>query len=178
MGYERLSDMLVARVIPSLQARVVKHGQRFVRFGLVGVVGVLVNTALLYLGAALAHLPAVLAAGLATELTILGNFVLNDRWTFRDVHTRKPRLQRMAVYNSIALGGMLISLGVFVLLMHLLRIHYLLANLGGIAVVTMWNYAVNARITWRTTVTIARSDTSESLALHPAAGTEHSAPNL
>jgi dolichol-phosphate mannosyltransferase len=178
MGYEQLAEMLVARVIPFLQARVVKHGQRFVRFGVVGIAGVLVNTALLYLGATLARLPAVLAAGLATELTILGNFVLNDRWTFRDVHTRRPRLQRMAAYNGIALGGMLISLGVFVLLMHLLRIHYLLANLGGIAVATVWNYAVNARITWRTTVTIARANTSESLALDPTTGIEYSASNL
>jgi dolichol-phosphate mannosyltransferase len=178
MDAEQLTARSVARVMPFLHAQVGKHGQRFVRFGVVGVAGVLVNTALLYLGATLARLPAVLAAGFATELTILGNFVLNDRWTFRDVHTGRPRLQRMAAYNGIALGGMLISLGVFLLLMHLLRIHYLLANLGGIAVATVWNYAVNARITWRTTITIARANTLESLALDPTTGSEHSALNL
>ena len=165
MIYEQLFHKMIVRIIRTMRSGTVQHGRRFIRFGLVGAAGVVVNTALLYLGAAVARLPAVLAAGLATELTILGNFALNDRWTFCDVRAHRSRLHRLAAYNGIALGGMVISLGMFVLLMHLLRINYLLANLGGIAVATLWNYAVNARFTWRTTMAITVSEAPEVPAL-------------
>jgi dolichol-phosphate mannosyltransferase len=148
MDYERYLGRLVPQAIRSVRYRVIQHSGRFVRFGLVGAAGVLVNMILLYFGVALARLPALVAAGIVTELTILGNFVLNDRWTFRDRRTHRPGLHRMATYNGIALGGMLISLAVLATLTHFLGVHYLVANLFGIGAATLWNYIINARFTW------------------------------
>jgi dolichol-phosphate mannosyltransferase len=125
------------------------HGPRLVRFGLVGASGVLVNIALLYGLVELARLNHLLAAALATEAAILSNFALNHRWTFRRAPATLPWLQRVARYQVIALGGLLISVGVLAALTHWLRLHYLTANLVGIGAGLVWNYSANLCFTWR-----------------------------
>jgi dolichol-phosphate mannosyltransferase len=124
------------------------HLGRFVRFGVVGISGVLVNSAILFVLVEKGHLPSLAAAAIATEVAIISNFCLNDLWTFRDARHARSWLWRLARYNAIALGGLCISLAVLGTLTTLLGIHYLLANLVGIVAATVWNYVVNARLTW------------------------------
>jgi putative flippase GtrA len=124
------------------------HGRRFVRFGLVGGVGAVLNTALLYLLVHFGRWSYVPAAAVATETAILSNFVLNDRWTFHDARGRSPWPRRVARYNVVALGGLVVSLVALALLTATLHLHYLVANLMAIGVATLWNYTVNARFTW------------------------------
>ncbi len=124
------------------------NGRRFVRFGLVGGVGAVLNTALLYLLVHFGRWSYVPAAAVATETAILSNFVLNDRWTFHDARGRSPWPRRVARYNVVALGGLVVSLVALALLTATLHLHYLVANLMAIGVATLWNYTVNARFTW------------------------------
>ncbi len=124
------------------------HGRRFVRFGLVGGGGAVLNTALLYLLVHFGRWAYVPAAAVATEAAILSNFVFNDRWTFHDARGRSPWTGRLARYNVIALGGLVVSLVVLALLTATFHLHYLVANLMAIGGATLWNYTVNARFTW------------------------------
>lgn len=125
------------------------HGRRFVRFGLVGLSGAAINMVLLYVLVDAAHLHHLVAAALATETAIVSNFVCNDRWTFHDARDHSSRLARLWRYNAVALGGLAISLVVIAVLTERAGVHYLLANLVAIAAATVWNYGVNARVTWR-----------------------------
>ena len=127
------------------------HARRFARFGLVGAVGAVVNMAILYLlvqHGGWNHMP---AAVVATEIAILSNFVLNDCWTFRDVASPYTWLARLLRYNAIAGGGALISLVVLAVLTLAAGMQYLLANLVAIGAGTVWNYAINSRLTWTIT---------------------------
>jgi len=126
----------------------VTHGSRFTRFGVVGILGIGVNTALLYVLSQVVGLDHLLAAALATEVTILFNFALNDRWTFRDAPATLSWIRRAARYNAIALAGLGISLAVFAVLMGELGLYYLGANLVAVGAATVWNYTINARFTW------------------------------
>jgi dolichol-phosphate mannosyltransferase len=130
--------------------RLGQHGPRAARFSAVGIVGVGINTAVLYLLVAFGGWNHLAAAAVSTETAILCNFLLNDRWTFRGAGSRHSRPQRLLRYNAIALGGLCISLGVLAALTLLLGMHYLVANLIAIGAATVWNYVVNARITWHT----------------------------
>jgi dolichol-phosphate mannosyltransferase len=121
---------------------------RPLRFGLVGLSGVIVNTAVLW---ALVHgalLPVLPASALATEASILSNFLLNDSWTFGAAR-RGPRWLRLLRFNGVALGGMLITAAVLGLLLRLLPIGLISANLVAVAAATAWNYVANTRWTWR-----------------------------
>lgn len=125
-----------------------RHGPRIARFGVVGVLGVGVNTVVLYLLVAFGGWNHLAAATVSTEAAILSNFVLNDRWTFRGAGSRHSWPQRLLRYNAIALGGLCISLAVLALLTLRFGLHYLVANLIAIGAATVWNYAVNTQITW------------------------------
>lgn len=62
---------------------VARHALRLTRFVLVGGCGVLVNTGVLFCLVAVLGWHQLPAAAVATEIAIISNFILNDRWTFR-----------------------------------------------------------------------------------------------
>ncbi len=118
---------------------------RFVKFALVGALGVLVNTALLltlhgYLGLAL-----IPASALAVEVAIIHNFFWNNHWTFGE---RGASLIRWAKFNLVSLVGLAITTGTLYALVDRLSIHYLVANLIGIGLATIWNFSLNSAWTW------------------------------
>lgn len=121
---------------------------RGVRFGLVGLSGVGVNTVALWALAVGLGLPTVVASLLATEAAIISNFLLNDRWTFRSAAHRHAFGQRLLRYHSVAAGGMAISVGALAALTAHTSLPLLIANLLAIGAATAWNYVVNSRLTW------------------------------
>ena len=124
--------------------------RRIIRFGLVGVTGVLVNTTLLYLLTEIGGMNYVMAGVFATEVAIINNFSLNDRWTFGDVRPLNPWYRRALRYNSVALFGLFVSVVVLAGLTYLVGMHYLLANLFAIGAGTLSNYTGSYYFTWST----------------------------
>jgi putative flippase GtrA len=128
--------------------RVTRHVRRMVKFGAVGGSGVLVNMALLYLLAEGGGMNHVVAVALATEVAILWNFTLNDRWTFSDAETAVPWRWRVLRYNSVALFGLAISVCTLAGLTYWFGLHYLVADLFAIGAGTLWNYTGSCYFTW------------------------------
>jgi len=115
------------------------------RFGSVGLSGAAINLAALRLFHGLLGWTLPLSIGLASEVSILSNFVANDRWTFghRDVSPR-----RLARFNLASLGGIAIAASITLVLAHA-GWPYLVADLAGIGVTAGCNFAVSAQWTWR-----------------------------
>jgi dolichol-phosphate mannosyltransferase len=122
---------------------------RFIRFGVVGCLGTLVNMIILYLLVHYGGWNQLAAAVVATEGAIGFNFVMNDSWTFRQPVRRHSWISRAWRYNIIAISGAAISLTVLCVLTYIGDVHYLVANLTGIAAATVWNYFLNMSLTWR-----------------------------
>lgn len=135
---------------------------RFLRFSLVGFSGVFVDMALLYLLSD----PSTLGWGLtrskiiAAEMAIINNFLWNDLWTFGDIssHQRgwRKRLKRLLKFNLICLVGLILNVLLLNLLFNFLGFAYLpygryIANLIAIAAVTIWNFWINLKLSWRVT---------------------------
>lgn len=139
-----------ARLHLSRDARLGRHARRFLRFGMVGGSGVLVNNALLLGLVEVLHVAPIPASIVATECAILSNFVLNDRWTFADARraSSRPWYRRLLSYNLLTLGGLVLNVGAIALLHGVAGMHYLVANLVGIAIGTLWNYGSNHKLTW------------------------------
>jgi dolichol-phosphate mannosyltransferase len=123
---------------------------RFGKFCLVGTGGVLVNEGLLWILRQFVGLPLALASAIGIETSIVTNFIFNDYFTFRDRHLQgtKPFLKRLLKFNLVSLAGLGLNIGILLLLTHVFSVHYLLANLCGIVLATLWNYLVNLRCTW------------------------------
>ena len=124
--------------------------RRFLRFILVGCCGVLLNTIILYLLVEEGGFEPLLAAAFATEVVILSNFFLNDRWTFRHERglSHLPFWRRATRYNLVAAVGLLFSLATLALLTMVYGMNYLAANLVAIGIATTWNYLVSSRYAW------------------------------
>ena len=127
--------------------------QRFAKYCLVGVSGVLVNMIVLALltEAGMAYL---LAGVLAVETAIVTNFLLHEWWSFADHAQRHsgiiPRVLRFLKFNLFCAGGAGIALMILWLLTEYGGLPYLLSNFVGIIVATVWNYGMNANLTWET----------------------------
>lgn len=115
------------------------------RFVLIGLAGVGVNQLGLYLLHGKLGLGLLWASALATETAILSNYLGNELFTF---HLRRLHLGRLLRFNSIALGGLVLTVSTLWVLQQLTPWHYLVDNLLAIAAGSMWNFAFNFRWTW------------------------------
>ena len=130
---------------------------RFARFAAVGLSGVVIDMALLY---ALSD-PHALGWGLtrskliAAEVAIVNNFIWNDAWTFGDLaadqHGAWQKAKRFCKFNIVCLLGLALNIGLLNLQFNLLGMNRYLANAIAIALVTMWNFWLNMKLSWRST---------------------------
>lgn len=146
-------DALVMIQFAALLLDKLLHGyvpMRFVAFGLVGALGMVVNLAALWLGrkAGLQFFPAEI---LATILAMLFNFQLNNRLTYRTHRLRGARLARGLVLFMLVCGlGAVANVGVATALFSHSAHNGLAAATIGAAIGVVWNYAVSSTLVWRT----------------------------
>jgi dolichol-phosphate mannosyltransferase len=128
---------------------------RFIRFAAVGLTGVVVDMAALFLLSD----PRTLGLGLtrskviAAELAIVNNFVWNDAWTFRDLVGGQrgfgAKLRRFIKFNVVCGIGLALNVVLLNLQFNLLHVNRYIANLIAIGLVTVWNYWFNLKLSWR-----------------------------
>ncbi|NEO99688.1 MAG: glycosyltransferase [Symploca sp. SIO2E9] len=130
---------------------------RLLRFGLVGFSGVFIDMIVLYLlsDPTTLGLPLTRSKIIASELAIINNFLWNDFWTFGDIARRQPgkrqRLKRLLKFNMICFGGLILNVLLLNLLFNIFGINRYVANLIAIAAVTLWNFWLNMKLSWRVT---------------------------
>lgn len=129
----------------------------FFRFALVGLSGVFVDMAVLYLLHTGLDLPLTRSKIFAAEVAILNNFVWNDLWTFASISRSQKgwgaRFKRFLKFNMICLGGLVLNVLALNLIYNVIfgqRWAYL-ANLIAIGLVTVWNFWLNLKLSWRVT---------------------------
>ena len=122
--------------------------KRLLWFGCVGFTGVLVNSALIWLLTERVGLHYLESSALATEGAILSNFALNHVWTFATLRNAEPVLLKLAKFNLVALGGMILTVISLFTLTHSLGWHYLPSNAVAVCSGAVWNYFANRRWTW------------------------------
>ncbi|MEM1577881.1 MAG: glycosyltransferase [Candidatus Pacearchaeota archaeon] len=127
-------------------AKYKKEHHRFVKFCIVGISGIIVNEGLLWLltNAGLFYL---FSSLIAIESSIIWNFFLNDIWTFNKerkgnffIRCLKFNISRiMALIINFSLLWLLVSLGIY----------YLIANLIGIFIATIFTYLTSLFGVWK-----------------------------
>jgi len=133
-------DKLVGHIVPV----------RFVLFAGVGAVGIAAHLVVLRVGLATFGLDFAVAQTVATAFAILGNFLLNNTFTFRD---RKLKGRRFVVglitFAAISAVGAVGNINVAALLFGAAHSSWYVAGIAGAAMSLVWNYAVSSVITWR-----------------------------
>ncbi len=144
-------------------------GLRYVKFGLVGASGTVVNIVMLYLGHEYLFASIEGAGGkpfaslaLAIAVATVNNFTWNRLWTWADrvAHTDTPTegaddtalgrpslLKQLAKYALASWFGIGLQYALTLLLAH--SMHYMLANIIAIVLASVSNFLANDRWTFR-----------------------------
>jgi dolichol-phosphate mannosyltransferase len=128
---------------------------RFIRFGVVGFSGVIVDMGVLYLlsDPSTLHWGLTRSKLIAAELAIINNFLWNDAWTFGDIasHQRgvRARLRRFAKFQLICLIGLVLNTALLNAQFNLLHMNRYIADAIAIGIVTGWNFWLNFKLSWR-----------------------------
>ncbi len=130
--------------------------RRLIRYGLVGLSGLFVDMAILYLLSTQLGWGLTRSKIIAAEVAIISNFLWNDAWTFADLSQRQrgwsARFKRLLKFNTICLIGLVLGvllLNIFYNLVFQQKLRYV-ANLIAIGLVALWNFWINLKLNWRT----------------------------
>jgi dolichol-phosphate mannosyltransferase len=135
-----MGDKLVGHVVPI----------RFLSFAVVGAIGVLVQLAALTLLRSGFGMDFKSAQALAIVVAMIGNFLLNNVLTYRDLRLRGWRwLGGLMSFCLVCSAGAVANWGAATLLFEQLALPSWLASTAGALVGAVWNYAMSGVTTWR-----------------------------
>ena len=128
---------------------------RFVKFGVVGATGTVVNVAILY-AAQEALFVAIeppslrlnVSLALAISVATINNFLLNRAWTWLDrrPHVSTPLLMQFGQYAIACWLGIVLQFALTNVFAR--HVHYVIANVAAIVVASVANFVVNDQWTF------------------------------
>ncbi|MCC6860359.1 MAG: GtrA family protein [Bryobacterales bacterium] len=127
-------------------------GLRWLKFNLVGLLGMFVQLAALALFVSGFRWHYLWATGLAVECAVLHNFVWHERYTWKDraSGSLSQSMVRLLQFNlSIGAISILGNLALMRLLAGALRLNYLVANVATITALSLANFAVSHLVVFR-----------------------------
>ena len=148
-----LAEALVSRLPPKLQPMM---RWRFVKFGMVGASGTVINIAVLYMSQEFFfkqiedfHTRLNYAIALAITVATINNFYWNRRLTWRD---RKAAAHHSALFlfvKYVMAAALAIAVQSLLTKYLALYLHYIVANLVAIVLASVCSFLANDRLTFR-----------------------------
>jgi len=119
---------------------------KFVKFGIVGFVGLLIDFSVTYLLKEKLKLNKFFANSIGFSLAVINNYLLNKYWSFES--REHQYLKEFAAFLTISIIGLLINNGIVYLLNVRYGQSFYLAKVISLAVVAFWNFFMNYFITF------------------------------
>lgn len=133
-------DKLVGHIVPV----------RFILFAGVGAIGIAAHLLVLRTGLRFGGLSFAAAQTLATAVAIVGNFSLNNTFTFREGRLKGSRfLLGLLTFSLISSVGAYMNVNISALLVGETHTAWYVAGVLGAVMSLVWNYAVSSAVTWR-----------------------------
>jgi len=149
-GESKLDSMVVLDFLGLVLAKLTGDlvSLRFLLFALVGGIGLGVHLVTLYTAIGLS-VPFAEAQGLAAFVAMTGNFLLNNRLTYRDQRLKGFALIRgLMLFYLVCSVGLLANVGVAATVFDQKPIWWL-AGAAGALMGVVWNYGVSSLFVWR-----------------------------
>jgi putative flippase GtrA len=147
------AEAMVARLPPRLQPMA---RWRFIKFGLVGASGTVINITVLYvaqeyllLGIADFHTRLNYSIAMAITLATISNFYWNRRLTWRDRRHQMHRSALILFLRYVMAAGLAIVVQSLLTKWLALHTHYIVANLVAIVLASVCSFIANDRMTFR-----------------------------
>lgn len=119
------------------------------KFATVGATGIIVNTLFEFLFTEVIGLHYLVSAILATQCSSLWNFHWTDKWVFNDrQHQASGYGRRLVAFLALSNASLLIRGPLLALLVSGLGMHYLIANLLTLVLMTLVRFAISDGLIW------------------------------
>jgi putative flippase GtrA len=118
----------------------------FSKFLAVGIVGMLVDNALLFTLHNYMYIHVILAKVASAETSIAVMFLINDYWTFKQ-QNKRSKFRRFLRSNSVRFVGLAVGTAAFYIF-YLMEIPLIMANIMGIGTGFVFNYFFETLLTW------------------------------
>lgn len=149
--YQALTRYCVARLDQYTHGHAAEV-TRVVSFLIVGGLGALVNLGFVWVFSSFMRLPHEVSIVLATEIALLFNFSLNDRFTFHtQIDSRRPYWLRCLRFHGPSALGFVLTLLISYVVYHYGHLSSVLAQAVAILVVTAINFLMHSFWTYRPT---------------------------
>lgn len=121
---------------------------KFIKFGLVGFSGLIVDFGVTYICKERLRIPKYLASSLGFLVATGSNYTLNRFWTFNN-HDPDTVIQ-FGKFFVVSLVGLALSNGLIFLLHEKLKWNFYISKVCAIALVSLWNFFANYLYTFTT----------------------------
>lgn len=118
---------------------------RFLKYGLVGCTGLIVDMGLFYVLHEMFEVNYIVTNIISSTFGVINNFMLNSLITFK---VKDKLLIRFASFYLIALVGMVLSSGLLVLMIDGLKMDSMLAKMISVLIVALFQYFLNKKLTF------------------------------
>lgn len=124
---------------------------RWMRFGLVGLLGAVIGYPILYALTEFAGLHYIVSAVCSILVASTHNYYLNNRWTFKEKRRYgfKSHVRGWLSYQVLAAAGDGAYLGLMVVFTELAGMWYMLSAIVALVAAFAFKYAFAAKVIWR-----------------------------
>lgn len=122
---------------------------KLMKYTIVGISGIVINTFVLFFCTDVLKIFYMISSAVAYEISILTNFIINDRWTFKAVDNKSSFLTRALYFNYTMIIGAILGMLLLYVFTSMLSINYLVSNIMSIAIVFMWRYYASVTSVWK-----------------------------
>lgn len=119
---------------------------KFVRYGIVGVFGLVVDMGIFYILHKMFGVNYIISNILSSTMAVIHNFVVNSVFTFK---VKDKPLKRFVSFYTIALAGMAVSSGLLALMIDGLKMDSMISKMIAVVIVAILQYFLNKRLTFR-----------------------------
>jgi putative flippase GtrA len=118
---------------------------RFIKYGLVGVLGLVVDLGVFYLMNKVLGINYVVSNITSSTLAVIHNFILNSYFTFK---VTDSKLKRFMSFYLVAVVGMAVSTALLALMIDGLKMDAMISKLIAVFIVAFCQYFVNKKFTF------------------------------
>ena len=150
-GNTKLGIVTVIDYIRHLMRLCWRNGElkRFTKYCMVGIVGIIVSTVVLFFFTNIVGIFYIASFVLAHEVSVTSNFIMNDQWTFRECDKSLNFLNRMACYHVAKISGIFVGILLIYIYTEIISVNYLVSNILSTMTGAVWGYFTSVKLVWR-----------------------------
>ncbi|MFH0971172.1 MAG: GtrA family protein [Candidatus Micrarchaeota archaeon] len=142
---KRVMRLIRKKIIPEAA----EHKDTFPKFILIGISATLLTLGLLYYFTEWLHVHYLLSGALATQISIIWNFLWHDNWTWGKRKKERSLLSRFAAFEAIYVTSMVANVFLLYVFTDFFGVPYLLSMLVATGITFMFNFGMHEKITFK-----------------------------